>query len=226
MSTPRKHFSFVEIYTYALTLMRDSDLIKLKSQDSFLFMQKMYNYMIVAIAEYTIPAAIYPILSDRTDPEYLSEEFVGDGINNEFTLDPLLVPSSNSEFRCSINGVTINATCVDGVLITEDIPGIGEIVFYELYTIGMFSSGLSDRQTAILASLTTYIWALQVSNNEEDITRLLLDSDFKMDSESRVTVAKTTWVNSYREKAYSLMNGNDWGFKFLNNSNDNTPMIY
>lgn len=94
---------------------------------------------------------------------------------------------------------------------------------FEKYVIGKFNIGITDRQLSILSAHSVYIWALQVSNNEEDITRLMLDADFKMASEATVTKAKTDWVNSYREKANALMNSTDWGNTFLDSGIDNRP---
>lgn len=227
MGLPQKHYSFVDVYASTLTKIQDrKNLDALRAKDEFLFYQKMYNYMLDGISEYTNPTSIYPILADRVDPEYLYENFELTA-SDTFTLTDDLLPDDNSMIRCKINGI-IYEYLYDETLKTITIlnpPILPYTVLFEKYIIGMFVVGITDRQLSILSAHTVYIWALQVSNNEEDITRLLLDTDFKMASEATVTKAKTDWVNSYKEKAMDLMNLNDWGNMFLDSRLDNRPPV-
>lgn len=229
MISPKKHYSFIDVYTATLTKIQDrKNLDSLKERDIFLFFQKMYNYMADGISEYTNPTSMYPILADRIDPSYIAEQYtVSNG--NTFILNENMIPDENSNIRCSIDNNVVDYTynSIDKT-ITITTPPSGEYtVLVEKYVIGMFNKGLTDRQLSILSAHTAYIWALQVSNNEEDITRIMLDTDFKMASEATVTKAKTDWVNSYREKANALMNSNDWGDMFLNSGVDNRqPSLY
>lgn len=229
MSSPQKHYSFIDVYASILTKIQDrKNLDALKQSDEFLFYQKMYNYMFDGISEYTNPTSIYPILADRTEPQYIDKEFVLSS-SDTITLTDDLLPDDNSLIRCKINGSLVEYT-YDETSKTVTIlnpPEKPYTVLFEKYTIGKFNLGITDRQLGILSSQSTYIWALQVSNNEEDITRLLLDSDFKMASEATVTKSKTDWVNSFKEKANILMNSNDWGSTFLDSGLDNrVPAIY
>ena len=226
MSSPQKHYSFTDIYASVLTKIQDrKNLDALKQRDEFLFYQKMYNYMLEGIAEYTNPTSIYPILADRIDAKYVTKEFELTTASSVFTLTDDLLLTDNSLIRCRINNNIAEFTYdKDAKTITILNPPVSAYtVLFEKYIIGMFNLGLTDRQLSILSAQTVYVWALQVSNNEEDITRLLLDTDFKMASEATVTKAKTDWVNSYKEKANMLMNSNDWGNTFLNSGIDNRP---
>ena len=229
MSSPSKHYSFLDVYASILTKIQDrKNLDSLQSKDEFLFYQKMYNYMFDGISEYTSPTSIYPILADRTDSEYRNKEYTLSSTNS-FMLDEDLLPDDNSVIRCKINSSLVEYeyhSSTESITIVNP-PTQPYIVLFEKYVIGKFNRGLTDRQLSILSAHSVYVWALQVSNNEEDITRLLLDTDFKMASEATVTKAKTDWVNSYREKANALMNSNDWGNIFLDSGLDNrSPAIY
>lgn len=227
MSSPKKHYSFADVYASTLSKIQDRrNLDALREKDEFLYLQKMYNYMIDGISEYTNPTSIYPILSDRIDAQYLYKEYKMETSQNVLLLDDDMLLDSMSLLRFSINGefVKYKYNTIDNtVTILDEVPQSNYILLCEKYIIGQFNKGLTDRQLSILSAHTAYIWALQVSNNEEDITRLLLDTDFHMASEASVTRAKTEWVNSYREKANVLMNSNDWGDMFLNSGVDNRP---
>lgn len=229
MSSPKKHYSFIDVYASMLTKIQDrNNLDSLRQKDEFLFYQKMYNYMLDGIAEYTNPTSMFPILADRIDPEYMDEQFVLTD-SDSFILPDTLLPDDNSDIRCKINNVSVSYTYDEPTktITILNPPPRPYTVLFEKYIIGMFNLGITDRQLSILSAQAVYIWALQVSNNEEDITRLLLDTDFKMASEATVTKAKTDWVNSYREKANALMNSNDWGNMFLDSGLDNrAPAIY
>lgn len=225
MGSPQKHYSFIDVYTSMLTKIQDrKNLDSLKQRDEFLFYQKMYNYMFDGISEYTNPTSMYAILADRTEPKYIDKEFSLTS-SDVFTLTDDLLLDDNSRIRCKIDNNVFEYT-YDSASKTVTIlnpPALPYTVLFEKYIIGMFDTGLTDRQLGILSAHSVYIWALQVSNNEEDITRLLLDTDFQMANEGTVTKAKTDWVNSYREKANALMNSNDWGNAFLNSKIDNRP---
>jgi len=229
MSSPKKHYSFIDVYASVLTKIQDrKNLDSLRARDEFLFYQKMFNYMLDGISEYTNPTSIYPILADRVDSQYLDKTYTLTA-SNSFVLTDDLLPDDNSIIRCKINGKVVKYSYDESskTITISNPPMFPYEVLFEKYIIGKFNLGITDRQLSILSSHATYIWALQVSNNEEDITRLLLDADFKMASEATVTKAKTDWVNSYREKANVLMNSNDWGDMFLNYGSDSrSPAIY
>ena len=229
MSSPSKHYSFLDVYASILTKIQDrKNLDSLKLNDEFLFYQKMYNYMFDGISEYTNPTSIYPILADRINSEYKDKEYVLSSTNS-FVLDEDLLPDDNSIIRCKVDDsiVEYSYDSATKTITVINPPFQPYTVLLEKYIIGKFNQGLTDRQLSILSAHSVYIWALQVSNNEEDITRLMLDTDFKMASEATVTKAKVDWVNSYREKANALMNSNDWGNIFLDSGLDNrSPAIY
>lgn len=230
MGTPKKHYSFLEVYTSCLSKIQDNHLRELQKEDFFLFCEKMYRYMLDGITEYVIPSSMYAILSDRIDTEYIFDEVILETETDIVTFpDKISVPDEITLIRIKVDGKEINVKIdIENKTIQfNELFPIGTNILFENYIIGKFNEGLSDRQVSILASWTAYIWALQVSNNEEDITRLLLDTDFKMANEGTVTKAKVDWLNSYYEKAYSLMNSNDWGYTFLSTGIDKrNPMQY
>jgi hypothetical protein len=176
----------------------------------------MYYYLQFATTVYNPNVDVYDRISNQTAPIDKSNSFVGDGIETEFTLTGDNLPTDESYFYITINDVVTESYTFDGVnkITFTDAPEDESGILIIWYTDGQFNNVLTSEDVTLLSLATCWGWAIQISNNQLDIDRQPMDTDFKLSAEGTTTNAKTSWVKHYEEMFKRELNKADWRSTF------------
>jgi hypothetical protein len=148
---------------------------------------------------------------------YDENDFVGDGIEDEFVLTGDILPVADSYFNVLINDIPTDEyifSVIDGSVTFSAPPEDGSNITIIWYTDGQFNKVLTAEDITLLSLATCWGWAIQISNNQLDIDRAPLDTDFKLSAEGTTTNAKTNWVKHYEEMFKREMSKGDWRSMF------------
>lgn len=209
--------NFLTIYERALATFKSPSLCRLQSTSLIRFCEIMYYYLQFAISVYNPNISVYDRISDQTDPTSGENTFTGDGIEYEFELTGENLPTDDSYLEVTINDiVTTDYTYSASTnIITLTEPPYEESVLSVIwYTDGQFNKALTGEDITLLSLGTCWGWAIQISNNQLDIDRQPMDTDFKLSAEGTTTNAKTSWVKHYEEMFKREMNKADWRSTF------------
>ena len=208
---------FLTIYERALATFKSPSLCRLQSTNIIRFCEVMNYYLQFAITAYNPNIGVYDRLADRTAPVDDSNTFVGDSVQSEFQLVGSILPTEESFIQVFINDIETDRyvfSKTDGTITFVDAPELGSNILVVWYTDGQFNRSLTPEDITLLALATCWGWAIQTSNNQLDIDRQPLDTDFKLHAEGTTTTAKVGWVKHYEEMFKREMNKADWRSTF------------
>lgn len=208
---------FLTIYERALATFKSPSLCRLQGTDIIRFCEVMYYYLQFAITAYNPNVDVYDRISDQTAPIDDSNIFTCDGIQDEFELTGTVLPTDESYIEVFINDIaTTDYTFSEtlGTITFTEPPESGSSVYVVWYTDGQFNKVLTSEDITLLSLATCWGWAIQTSNNQLDIDRQPMDTDFKLSAEGTTTNAKTSWVKHYEEMFKRELNKADWRSTF------------
>jgi hypothetical protein len=204
----------VNIYDYSIASIDDPRITAMYATSPIRFFQKMYTFLLNAIPSYINPIRIIKVLEDRTNPDGVVEDFVGNGVDDTFVLST--TPLTGSFFEYKINGVSVTATynsITNAVTFPYIIP-TGQTAEAEWYYAGQFNITLDEIVQKVLGQLLVCKWALQERNFLMDVRRLLNDTDFKLNDNASATNSKIKWYDTLREEAEKSMNQHAWDLHY------------
>jgi len=206
--------SFVKIYERSISSMDDPSITSAFEKSPISFFKIMYTYLVNAIPSFNIPIRMQLELAKRTDPDYETEIFNGDGINSTFTLTS--TPLNDSYFEYKIDTTTVEGTydSLTNEVTFPSIIQIGQTATVEWYFAGQFTDDFVDIVQSILSKLLVVRWCEKEKNFLLDIRRLLFDTDFKLHDSSGINRAKVSWYDDMREEAEKLMAQYAWSRRF------------
>lgn len=211
--------SFSEIYSMAITELKDPHLKKIYVENEILFSQVMYNYLTNAIPLFTNPFQAAMRLKKRTEPTEYSQKYSVEQVTDEFVLD-VPVPEEeleNTIFVCLVDGERMDGkyNAETSTFTTETEVTAGSIVDISYYYTGEFLLQLYDQEKYILSQWVAACWSESENNDQMDIARLLGDDDFKLSSNATTTQAKVTWNIVNKETAMKRMSKFAWDASML-----------
>lgn len=211
--------NFLDVYTRALSLFKSPTLSRLQSNDLQSFCIIMYNYLQTAITLCNINKEIANKTQDVTTPIYRENKLIGeyDVLNYQITSD--VYPNENSIFRVKFSDVIIDKFQYNYetniITFNENLAPKGdEQMLVSWYNAGHFNQDLTINEITLLSIALCLAWAIQESNNQNDISGFLGDSDFKRYSPSNLTNAKINWVTHFNKLFKQECAKYDWKPKF------------
>lgn len=219
-----------DIYTRAVYLFDDPDILSAFSNNLIQFQKIMYPFLLNGVNIITAPTGVSELLSSQTPPVGQTEIVNGTG-ESTYTLSITPVPNADIVIY---NGTTIDTGAsynAEGNSVTFSSPlNVGDTGYVEWYYGGAFTgdfvkaagtfpvNSLQQRVIDMLARATVISWADKEKNFLLDIRNLLNDTDFHLHSPASSLKSKIEWVNNLRLELFNLQNKLDWDLRNQNRS--------
>ncbi len=127
-------------------------------------------------------------LTSRIDMDYNSYKFTGNGVDNEFLLDPAppFDPNMDNTLYVTVDGVELNEDeyetrriSEEVTLILDEIPDDGVEIYCESFIIGYFdiADGLSILEKQIIAQLMNQFYIQRIINDDRLLTYTIYSKD-------------------------------------------------
>ena len=194
---------FSEIYEMNETIKLDTRLFG--KPDNLLYSLK-FKWLKYAISMFDNDC--YQDINTFTPFSQVEYEFVADGINNVYTLNP--TPIGNSNFYISVDdssGYAYTFNSINNQLTITPIPPSNSPIYISAYIIGSFPIDLTIREQNILAEGMLVPWLEQQKNRNDLLNQMVYSGDMKIYSQANhISEVDKVADNQYYKKVKSMIN--------------------
>lgn len=186
--------SYLEIYNSNNVIKNDP---RLSNLDNCELNSIRFNYLKFSISYFMYDCR--KNLLDKVDPVEYVYEFIGDGVDNQFSLTP--EPASNSMFVVYVGGNIFSDYSFDSlsnIMTLEIAPVSGEKVIIKSYTYGSFNIDLDIREINILAEGMNVPYLEETKNDENAMKYMITGKSIRFFSQANHIAATTGVVNSQK----------------------------
>lgn len=207
--------SYLDIYTRAMSELKDPNLSRLQANDFQTFCIIMDQYLSTALTFYNPNKKVENRLSSQTPSTFGDNSFVGDGVTTSFVLTGDVPITSDSIFKVEVGEeVSVSYTIENETITFETAPSVGTNIYVSWYNNGQFDGDLIPEDVTLLSLALCWAWAIQTQNNRLDIDRSLTDTDFKQSAVGNALNARVNWVKHFEEMFHREQSKADWRTKF------------